>query len=153
MATKFTFFAESGRVEVRIVEFENRAPENESDAAWLDSTITVEAGAFIGSFKASFTTDDLGSLHDQLKGALTTRSGTISCRNTGGGLWLAIRLDGDGRAVITGAAQPNRLRRGSLTFQLDTDHFALTRTFRELEDTMQAFPKRRTNRNNVRSGK
>ena len=153
MAAQFTFFAEGGRIEVRVVEFENRSRKSESDAVWLDSTVTVEAGAFTGSFKASFTTDDLVSLHRQLKSALTSLCGTVSCQNTGGGFSLAIELGSDGRAVITGVARPNRLRRGTLTFRVDTDHFALIRTFRELEDTMQAFPKRRTNRNNVGSGK
>jgi hypothetical protein len=140
VATKFTFFAEGDRIEVRIVEFENRSKADQNDAVWLDSTVTVQAGAFLGAFKASFTTDDLLSLHEQLKSALTTLSGTVSCQNTGGGLSLAIKLDSDGRAAITGVAYPNRLRCGTLTFQIATDHFALIRTLRELEDTMRAFP-------------
>jgi hypothetical protein len=153
MAAQFTFFAEGGRIEVRVVEFENRSRKSESDAVWLDSTVTVEAGAFTGSFKASFTTDDLVSLHRQLKSALTSLCGTVSCQNTGGGFSLAIELGSDGRAVITGVARPNRLRRGTLTFRVDTDHFALIRTFRELEDTMRAFPTNRTITTNGRAGK
>ena len=140
MSSKFTFYAEGDKIEVRVVEFEHRLLHNQTDAVWLDSTITVEAGAFIGSFKASFTTHDLLSLHHQLKNALTTLTGTILCQNTGGGISLAIKLDNGGKAVITGVAQPNRLRRGTLNFRIDTDHFALIRTFRELEGTMRAFP-------------
>jgi hypothetical protein len=78
MAKTFTFFAEGDRVvaegdrvEVRIVEFEARSNVDESDTVWLDSTVTVQAGAFIGSFKASFTTDDLVRLHEQLQSALS----------------------------------------------------------------------------------
>lgn len=85
MAKRFTFFAESDKIEVRIVECEARSMAGERDPVWLDSTVTVEAGAFLGAFKASFTTDDLVSLHNQLKSALMTRSGTVSCQNTGGG--------------------------------------------------------------------
>jgi hypothetical protein len=140
VATKFTFFAEGDRIEVRVVEFENRSSKNGSDAVWLDSTVTVQAGAFLGSFKASFTTDDLVALHGQLKSALTTRSGTVVCQNTGGGLKLAIKLGTGGRTTITGVAYPNRLQRGTLTFRIETDHFALIRTFRELENTLRAFP-------------
>jgi hypothetical protein len=140
VATKFTFFAEGDMIEVRIVDFENRSPKNDSEAVWLDSTITIQAGAFLGAFKASFTTDDLLNLHEQLKSVLTTLSGTVSCQNTGGGLSLAIKLDSGGRAAITGVAHPNRLRRGTLTFRIETDHFALIRTYRELEDAMRAFP-------------
>jgi hypothetical protein len=147
MAKTFTFFAEGDRVvaegdriEVRIVEFETRSKVDESDTVWLDSTVTVQAGAFIGSFKASFTTDDLVNLHEQLKSALATLSGTVISHNTGGGLSLAIKLDSAGRATISGVAYPNRLRRGTLTFQLATDHFALIRTLGELENAMRAFP-------------
>ena len=61
MATKFTFFAEVNRTEVRIVGFENRSTKNEMDALWLDLTVTVQAGGFSGSFKAPFTTGDLNS--------------------------------------------------------------------------------------------
>ena len=139
VAKTFTFFAEGDRIEVRIVEFETRSKVDESDTVWLDSTVTVQAGAFLGSFKASFTTDDLVRLHEQLQSALTTLSGTVSCQNTGGALSLKIRLDGDGRAAITGVAHPNRLRRGTLTFRIETDHFALIRTYRELEATMRSF--------------
>ena len=59
VAKSFTFFAEGDRIEVRIVEFETRSKAGESDAVWLDSKVTAQAGAFLGSFKASFTTDDL----------------------------------------------------------------------------------------------
>jgi hypothetical protein len=148
VATTFTFFAEGDRIEVRIVELETRSKVDESDTVWLDSTVTVHAGAFIGSFKASFTTDDLVRLHEQLQSALTTLSGTVICHNTGGGLSLVIKLDSDGRASISGVAYPNRLRRGTLTFQLSTDHFALIRTLRELEGAMGAFPTFQTIKNN-----
>lgn len=148
MATTFTFFAEGDRIEVRIVEFENRSTVDKGDTVWLDSTVTVQAGAFIGSFKASFTTDDLVRLHEQLQSALTTLSGTVICHNTGGGLSLAIKLDSAGRATISGVAYPNRLRHGTLTFQIATDHFALIRTLRELGNAMRALQTFQTIKNN-----
>jgi len=121
---------------------------DESDTVWLDSTVTVQAGAFIGSFKASFTTDDLVRLHEQLRSALATLGGTVICHNTGGGFSLAIKLDGDGRANISGVAYPNRLRRGTLTFKLVTDHFALIRALRELGNAMRVFPTSQRIKNN-----
>ena len=145
MANTFTFFTKVARIEVRNIEFENRSTKNEMDAVWLDSTVTVQAGSFSESFRVSFTTDDLVSLHEQLKSALTTLSGTVFCQATGGGFSLAIKLDRCGKAAITGVAHPNRLRAGILHFRLDTDHFALIRTLRELEDTLQAFPTKQTN--------
>ncbi len=138
MAAKFTFFAEGDSIEVRIVDFETPKPQ-QSGAIWLDSTVTVEAGAFSGSFKASFTTDDLVSLHEHLKSALIAQNGTVFCKNTGGGLSIVLNLRDDGRVSIVGIAQPNRLRGGTLHFEIATDHFALIRTFRQLEDTLRVF--------------
>src|SRR5580692_5859826 len=106
VAATFTFFAEGGSIEVRIVDFETPKPQ-QIDAIWLDSTVTVEAGAFLGSFKASFTTDDLVSLHEQLKSALISQNGTVCCKNTGGGLSIVLTLRNDGRVAIIGIAQPN----------------------------------------------
>lgn len=144
VATKFTFFAESERIEVRIAEIENRPGVNGKNAGRLDSTVTVQAGAFLGSFKASFTTDDLEVLHSQLESALRTMEGTISFQNFKEGLELSIKLLGDGKASITGVAKPKRLPQGTLFFSLNTDHFALIRTLRELEGILRKFPSEQT---------
>src|ERR1700732_3819178 len=90
MSAKFTFFAENDKVEVRLLDFENRSSENEGDTIWLDSTVTVKAGAFMGSFKAAFTTHDLVNLREQLKSALARLSGSVSFQNAEGGLSLTI---------------------------------------------------------------
>jgi hypothetical protein len=144
MAAQFTFFAEQDRIEVRIVEFETRSSANQDGTVSLDSTVTVQAGAFLGSFKASLTTADLMSLRVQLRHALTSLGGTVSFRNTDGCLSLLIKLDGTGRTSITGVAQPDRLRAGILHFRVYTDHFALIRTLGELEDTLREFPSKQT---------
>ena len=133
MSATFTFFAENDKVEVRLLDFENRSSENEGDTIWLDSTVTVKAGAFMGSFKAAFTTHDLVNLREQLKSALARLSGSVSFQNAEGGLSLTIEFDSRGGASITGVAQPNRLHRGTLHFRVDTDQFALNRTLHELE--------------------
>lgn len=144
MSATFTFFAEDGKVEVRIVEFVNRNATHRSNNVWLDSTVTIDAGGFWGSFKASFTTDDLVRLRDQLKSALTSLSGTVTFQNSGGGLSLSIKVDSDGKTSITGLAQPKRLRQGILHFKLDSDHFALFGTLRELEGTVREFSSQQT---------
>ena len=144
MAAKFTFFGKGDRVEVRFVDLESHSPANENNAVSLDSTITVQAGAFAGSFNASFTPDDLVSLHEQLKQALTSLSEEVSFQNTEGGLALSISLDSGGTTSITGVAHPNRLREGMLLFRIDTDHIALIDTLCELEDALRAFPSTQT---------
>jgi hypothetical protein len=144
MSAKFTFFAENDKVEVRLLDFENRSAENEGDVIWLDSTVTVKAGAFLGSFKAAFTTHDLANLHEQLKSALESQSGRVSVQSTEGDLSLTIEFDGHGRASISGVATPHRLRRATLHFHVDTDQFGLFRTLHELEDALQNYPVKQT---------
>ena len=144
MATKFTFFAESERIEVRIAEIENRPGVNGKNSLRLDSTVTVQAGAFLGSFKSSFTADDLEVLQSQLASALRSVEGTISFGNFKEGLELSIKLLGDGKASITGVAKPKRLPQGTLLFSLNTDHFSLIRTLRELEGVVRKFPSEQT---------
>jgi hypothetical protein len=129
---------------VRLLDFENRSGEDEVDAIWLDSTVTVKAGAFLGSFKAAFTTHDLVNRHEQLKSALEYQSGRVSVQSTEGDLWLAIEFDGHGGASISGVATPHRLRRATLHFHVDTDQFALFRTLYELEDALQDLPVKQT---------
>ena len=144
MSAKFTFFAEDDKVEVRLLDFEIRSGENEGDRIWLDSTVTVKAGAFLGSFKAVFTTHDLVNLHEQLKSALESQSGRVSVQSTEGDLSLTIEFDGDVGASISGVATPHSLRRATLHFHVDTDQFALFRTLHELEDALQGFPVKQT---------
>ena len=96
MAAKFTFSAEGPKVEARVIELENRSTANENNAVCLDSTVTVQGGAFVESFKASLTT------------------------NTGGALSLSIKLESDGKTSITGVVQPNRLRQGTLNVRVDS---------------------------------
>jgi hypothetical protein len=142
--TQFTFLGKGDRIEIRIVEAETCSTASESDSDWLDSTVTVQAGAFAGSFKASFTPDDLVTLHEQRKQALTSLSEEVSFQNREGGLALSISLESGGTTSITGVAHPNRLREGMLLFRIDTDHIALIDTLRELEDALRAFPSTQT---------
>jgi hypothetical protein len=142
--TQFTFLGKSDRIEVRIVEAETCYTASESDSVWLDSTVTIQAGAFVGSFKAYITIDDLTCLQEQLKQALTSQGETVSFQNTGGGLALSINLESGEQISITGVAHPNRLREGILVFRMDTDHFALIHTLRELENALREFPPTRT---------
>lgn len=139
MSAKFTFFAESDKIEVKVVELENHVAANESRTVWLDSTVTIEAGAFLGSFKASFTSDDLVRLHNELKSVLRSPNGTVIFQPSGGGLSLSINIEGNGKTSITGLAQPKRLRQGVLQFNVDLDRFALTRTVHEIEGTLREF--------------
>jgi hypothetical protein len=135
----FTFFAEDDEIEVTLAELRNRTTVSAPHTIWLDSTVTVQAGAFLGSFKASLTADDLVRLRDQLKSALTLFRGTVLFQNSGGGLSLSIKLDEEGKTSIEGLARPSRLKRGILFFKIATNRAALERSLHEIESAIREF--------------
>jgi len=139
MAAEFAFGTENERICVRILAFESTA-DKESVVEWLDSTVSVNIGAFLGSFKAGFTTQDLMGLYEQLNIALTSPSGKVSFKNTGGDLSLSIEFDDRGHAIARGVIQPHRLPQGILHFRLDMAQSDLIATSEELHDALREFP-------------
>ncbi len=140
MSSEFTFVAGNERLEVRIIGFESSSGEKADDATSLDSTVTVNIGAFTGSFKAAFTSDDLIMLDEHLRNVLASQSGAVSFKNTGGDISLSIDFKDPANPLLTGIIQPHRLRQGTLHFRLDMSQAALYRTLQELEDVLQKYP-------------
>jgi len=141
MEMQFTLAAGGDGITVELLAYENRVPENENDANWLDSVVKIRAGPFSGAFKAALTTYDLASLHQQLQKALASLSGTVNFKSTEEGLSLTVQFDRAGRASVVGVAQPRRSQ-AALHFRLDTDQSALTRTLCEVEAVLRGFPVR-----------
>ena len=146
MAAEFTFVAGDERLEVRIIGFETSSLEKENAGNWLDSTITVNIGAFTGSFKAAFTTGDLITLDEQLRHGLASKSGIVSFKNTGGDLSFSVEFKHSANPILSGVIQPHRLPQGVLHFRLDISQAALFRTLQELEDALREFPARNTHK-------
>jgi hypothetical protein len=146
MAAEFTFVAGDERLEVRIIGFETSSLEKENAGDRLDSTITVNIGAFTGSFKAAFTTGDLITLDEQLRHGLASKSGIVSFKNTGGDLSFSVEFKHPANPILNGVIQPHRLPQGVLHFRLDISQAALFRTLQELEDALREFPARNTHK-------
>ena len=142
MAAEFTFVAGDERLEVRIIRVETSSLEKENTGNWLDSTVTVNIGAFTGSFKAAFTTGDLVTLDEQLRHGLASKSGVVSFKNTGGDLSLSVEFKNPANSILSGVIQPHRLPQGVLQFRLDIPRVALFRTLQEVEDALREFPAR-----------
>ena len=145
MAAKFAFGTENERIEIRITEVDPFS-EKEGIVNTLDSTVSVNIGAFSGSFKAAFTTQDLTELYEQLNSALTSSSGKVSFKNTGGDLSLSIEFNDLGRAFVSGVIQPHRLPQGTLHFRIDIAQSGLTATLQELHEALRKFPISKTAR-------
>jgi hypothetical protein len=139
MASEFTFVGENERLEVRVIGFEHSFPERQNAENWLNSTISVNVGAFTGLFKTAFTSDDLVMLDEQLRNALSSKSGPVSFRNRGGDLSLCIEFSHPEHLILSGVIQPHCLPHGVLHFRLDTSKAALNRTLRGLEDALRKF--------------
>jgi hypothetical protein len=131
---------EQGRIAIEVLAYENPSAANQDDANWLATKLSVEAGPFSGSFKVAFTTHDLISLHDQIKKALESLSGTVSFQNLEDDLSLNIEFDKRGRASVSGVAHPHGSQRAALHFQFDTDQSVLSRTAQELGAVLRKFP-------------
>jgi hypothetical protein len=140
MEERITFTGDQGNFVIEVSAYENPSATHEDDANWLASRLTVSAEPFSGSFKAAFTTHDLASLHEQLKKALVSLSGTVTFQSTEDDLSLTIEFNKRGAASITGVAQPHGSRGAALHFRFDTEQSALTRTLHELEVVLRRFP-------------
>ncbi len=96
MANEFTFGAGGERISVRIEE-----PKR---------SVSVNLGAFSGSFKAEFALQDLVLLHERLITAFGSPSETVRFANKEEDVSLTIEVNGHGGAIITGTIQPHRLK-------------------------------------------
>jgi hypothetical protein len=142
MGAQFTLAAGGDRITVDLSAYENRVPNNEDDANWVDSIVQVRVGTFSGAFRAALTTYELADLHEQLQKALASLSGTVNFKSMEEDLSFTVRFDRRGGACLTGIAQPHRSRQGALHFRLETDQSALTQTLHELEAALRSFPVR-----------
>ena len=139
MPTQFTFGAGQERISVRLTAPRNPSRDDRDATNRLDSTVKLNMGAFSGSFKAEFTTEDLLVLHARLIEAITSPPKTISFKNADGALSLSLEFNDQGEAIISGTIQPDRLRQASLVFRFDMQQSALSQTAEEVEDALREF--------------
>ncbi|HVB56636.1 MAG TPA: hypothetical protein VNE63_09425 [Candidatus Acidoferrales bacterium] len=140
MAADFTFGAGEERIEVRIAVSKPPSGEKPNSANELDSTVILHLGAFSGSFTAEVLKQDLVILHDQLIMGFASHSATVPFKSVRDDLSLKIEFNGPGKAILSGTAQPHRLRQAKLTFQLEVEQSSLARTAEELEDFLRNLP-------------
>ena len=140
MAEQIKFAGEQGSLVVEIYGYERAEVEDQDDANWLRSELTIKAGPFSGAFKSAFTTYDLVGLHDRLRNGLAALSGTLSFQNTEHDVAFDIEFGKGGGATISGTVHPHRSPEVSLKFNFDTDQSYLTQTLCQLEAVLRRFP-------------
>ena len=152
MPTEFTFGAGDERISVRIESSKRSLNENQNHLDRIDSTLSVNLGAFSGSFKAEFAFQDLALLYERLINIVGSLSQTVRFKNKEEDVSLTIEGDGPGGATITGTIQPHRLKQASLIFRIDIPQSSLIRTAKELEDVIREFPTQSTRIGHFQSG-
>jgi hypothetical protein len=139
-AEQIKFAGEQGSLVIEISGYERPGAEDQDDANWLRSEVTIKIGPFSGAFKSAFMTYDLIGLHDRLKNGLAALSGTLSFQNTEHDIAFDIEFDKRGAATISGTAHPHRTPEASLKFGFDTDQSYLAQTLSQLEAVLRKFP-------------
>jgi hypothetical protein len=90
-------------------------------------------------------------LDEELRNALASRSDIVSFKNTGDDLSLSIEFKHPEKPILSGVIQPHRLPQGVLHFRLDISRAALYRTLEELENILQKFSTRNTQRSSAKA--
>jgi hypothetical protein len=134
--------SERNRITVEVVNYERVASGEYSDDNWVNVAVSVSAGAFSGSFAASFITDEFASFRSQLRELHRTLKGEATFNTMEG--QLALHLVGDGRGGITlkGDALDQPGIGNCLSFELTLDQTYLASTLDGLDQIIAAFPVR-----------
>jgi hypothetical protein len=134
--------SERNRVTVEVVNYERAALGEYHDDNWVNVAVSVSAGAFSGTFPASFITDEFVSFRSQLRELHRTLKGEATFTTMEG--QLALHLVGDGRGGITlnGEALDQPGIGNCLTFELALDQTYLASTLDGLDQIIAAFPVR-----------
>lgn len=142
MEQGITFSGDSGRIVIKVLDYERATADNKDDANWLTSIIAVEVPPFAGSFRAAFTTHELAGLYGRLQVPLQSLSGTVSFQNLEEDLTLEIQFANRGAVRVSGIAQPRRSAGVALHFRFESDQSLIGRAVEELSSVLRHFPVR-----------
>lgn len=134
------FGGEGGRIAFEISGYERPGSPDYHDANWLTVSVSIAAGAFSGSFGASFGTFELADLLRQLREGIDALSGTFTFENMERDVLMRIEFAQRGKARISGEAKPNSSPQSSLTFAFETDQSYLSQAVEALGAVVRRFP-------------
>ena len=130
------------RIEVEVFGYERAPVGDYYDDNWLRVRVSVSAGAFSGSYDASFLTGELFGFHDQLKTLYSTLRGEAVFSTLEEQLSLDLRGDGRGEIIVRGIAIDVLGDGNRLEFDLTLDQTYLQGTLEELRRILEVFPVR-----------
>jgi hypothetical protein len=137
--------SERNKVTVEVVNYERAASGESHDDNWVNVAVRVSAGAFSGTFAASFITDEFVAFRSQLRELYKTLKGEATFTTMEGQLALNVVGDGRGGITLKGEALDQPGIGNCLTFELALDQTYLASTLDGLDQIIATFPVRANN--------
>jgi hypothetical protein len=130
------------RLEIIVAGYERAVSGDYDDDNWLRVTVSVAAGAFRGSFDATFQAVELLDLCTGLSGLYDTLSGCVKFETLENQLSLDFTGNGRGSIELLGEALDQVGIGNKLSFALQLDQSQLYQSVQALKAAVAAFPVR-----------
>lgn len=134
--------SERERVTVEVTRYERAPTGDYHDDNWLSVTVTVSAGAFEGTFPASFLTEEFVAFHNALRTLYDTLCGEAKFETLEEQLFLRLSGNGRGQIDLKGYAVDRAGNGNRLEFEMHLDQTHLDGALRGLESIIETFPVR-----------
>jgi hypothetical protein len=115
-------------------------PDERDD--WLDSTVTVSAGAFAGSYNAVLTTCDFPRFRQELQRLYDTLEGVARFSTIERQIAITLSANSRGCISVEGSAEDAIADGNSLKFRFETDQTFLPPLIRQIREIEMQYPNR-----------
>jgi hypothetical protein len=134
--------SQQNNVTVEVVSYERPASGEYHDDNWVNVAVSVSAGAFSGSFRATFITDEFVAFRSELRELYKTLKGEATFTTLEGQLRLNLEGNGRGGVTLKGEALDQSGMGNCLTFEFAIDQTYLLSTLEGLDQIIAEFPVR-----------
>ncbi len=133
---------ERERLEVQVHAYARVPVGDYHDDNWLRVSVSIQAGAFSGTFGCAFLAPEFSEFRDSLQVLHETLAGVARFSTIEDQLSLKLTGDGRGHIALKGLALDVPGMGNRLEFHLDLDTGHLSSALRELDEIVGAFPTR-----------
>ena len=130
------------RVEVEVLGYERATVGDYHDDNWLQTRVSVSAGAFSGTYDAAFLTDELLRFRDELQVLYRSLRGEAQFSSLEEQLSLRLSGNGRGEVLLKGLAVDVAGTGNRLEFELLLDQTHLLLALEGLNEILSRFPVR-----------
>ena len=127
-------------IRIDVLGLENASAEDGWDKNWLKAKISVKAGAFTGSYRASMINSEFFTLYNEFSKLYDYLHGEINFECLEDHLKLEIKGDGIGHFHTKVVSKDNGYNGAELTYYLDFDQTFLPEIIQSLERIVKSYP-------------